>query len=259
MGKAMSLTDRLAEVGELLIGLGVAVVIIVVIAWLIGMAGPTDQRGDHAQSKRPTSDPPAKPGRDQHQERPPRASSCSGAGLDAPMVAALYIAPSAGRPMERTERAEAVAGRGLVGDRYHSEMGHWSGTDECEVTIIAQEDLDEIERLFDVRVQNGEHRRNIVLRNLPVQNLVGRRFQIGSASFGYERPRPPCAYIQMVSEAGMTKALGKRAGICVRCSKSGLIQEGDRVVISHVTVLQLLKHWVSQTLRARRTSGRLHR
>jgi MOSC domain-containing protein YiiM len=171
----------------------------------------------------------------------------------------LYIAAEAAQPMERVDRVVAVAGRGLAGDRYFLERGHWSGTDGCEVTIIAQEDIDEIERRSSVQVQNGQHRRNIVTRNLPVEILAGKRFRIGSASFGYERPRPPCAYIQMVSEPGMTRALGKRAGICVRCIRGGEILEGDQIVILSVTPLQALRYRAKAILERWQSKNRGHR
>ena len=226
----MSMTDKLAELSELLVGLGVAAVVLVLGAFLFGM---------HSENT---------PNRTSKKKAPPVAPPKDKRKTALPAVAALFIAPSAGQPMERVDGVDAIAGRGLVGDRYFLEKGHWSGTDGCEVTIIAQEDIDEIERLSDIQVKNGEHRRNIVSCNLPLDALIGKRFFIGSAFFGYERPRPPCAYIQMITEPGMAKALGRHAGICVRCIKSGAIQEGDQIKISQVTLLQALKYRVDVIL-----------
>ncbi len=237
----MSWAEKLAELQELLIGLGVAAAVLAVIAWLFGMTGTAKRHSDVTENKALLCEPTPEEGPTDDRQKP-ALDPGSGAETALPAVAALYIAPSAGKPMERADSVQAVAGRGLVGDRYFLENGHWTGTDECEVTIIAQEDIDEIERRSGVRIQNGEHRRNMVIRNLPIETLTGKRFRIGSASFGYERPRPPCAYIQMISEPGMTKALGRRAGICVRCIKSGVIQEGDRIVILNVTLLQALRY-----------------
>lgn len=253
----MSLTDRLAELYELLVGVGVAAAVLALIAWIITMTGSITGNGDGAETQPLSHEPTQEKGLTEDQVQP-AVDPRTGSRLVPPVVAALYISPSAGRPMQRSDRVEAVAGHGLVGDRYFLERGHWSGTDDCEVTIIAQEDIDEIERRYDVRIQNGEHRRNIVIRNLPIESLIGKRFHIGSASFGYERPRPPCAYIQMVSESGMTKALGKRAGICVRCIKNGVIREGDQVFISTATLLQALKYRTRVMLRRWRSSNQAH-
>ena len=243
----MSWIDRLAELYELLIGLGVAIAVLAVVAWFVTAAGGSGRESDGDSKESVSREPPrmAKGGEAKRQTEPPT-------------VAALYLAPSAGRPMERRERVDAVAGRGLVGDRYFLEKGHWSGTDGCEVTIIAQEDLDEIEGRSGLRVQNGEHRRNLVIRGLPIGALTGNRFRIGSAIFGYERPRPPCAYIQLVSEPGMAKALGKDAGICVRCIRSGEIREGDKIEILNVTPLQALRYRTGVLLQELKAGNRRH-
>ena len=247
----MSWTDRLAELYELLVGLGVAAAVLAFVAWFISATGSADRHGKGTQNQPPSGAPSPENIPTQDQRRGERT------GL--PAVEALYIAAEAGRPMERVDRVVVVAGRGLVGDRYFLERGHWSGTDGCEVTIIAQEDIDEIERRSSVQVQNGQHRRNIVTRNLPVETLAGKRFRIGSASFGYERPRPPCAYIQMVSEPGMTRALGRRAGICVRCIRGGEILEGDQIVILSVTPLQALRYRAKVIFQRYRLKSRGHR
>ena len=161
----MNLTERLAELQELLIGLGVAVAVLVVIAWLMGIAGSAERRGDGeprastAQAALQQTHMTRRHGQQTAQTRPRRRSPpCTSP-------------PGAGKPMERVAQVEAVAGRGLAGDRYLLETGHWSGTDDCQVTLIVQEDLDEIERQSGVAIQNGEHRRNIVVRNLPPGGL----------------------------------------------------------------------------------------
>lgn len=144
------------------------------------------------------------------------------------VVEAIFITPRGGAPMERVEEVEAVAGGGLHGDRYMTRAGHWSGIDECQVTLIEGEALDEITAGTDVRVTSGEHRRNIVIRGIHLEELVGGRFTVGEALLEFDRPRPPCGYIQSITQYGMTKALGKgRGGICARVVRSGVIRTGD--------------------------------
>ena len=63
-----------------------------------------------------------------------------------------------------------------------------------------------------------------------MNDLAGKRFSIGSAEFEYDRPRPPCHYVETITEPGMTRALsGGRGGICVRVVKGGLIRTGDPI------------------------------
>ena len=142
----------------------------------------------------------------------------------------IFVAPAGGERMQRVSEVEAVAGKGLAGDRYAERTGYWSGQDECQVTLIEGEGLDEI--AGEVAVTDGQHRRNIVTRGIEFSDLVGQRFQIGGAVLEYDRPRPPCRYIQSLTEKGMTRALGKgRAGICARVLESGPIRIGDEIEV----------------------------
>ena len=84
---------------------------------------------------------------------------------------------------------------------------------------------------FGVHVAAGEHRRNIVTRGIAHGELRGRRFAIGNVVFEYDRPRPPCSYVERITEPRMTRALGEGAGICVCVLESGIIREGDPIVL----------------------------
>jgi MOSC domain-containing protein YiiM len=145
-------------------------------------------------------------------------------------VEEIYVVSRGGQPMQPVAEVEAVEGRGLEGDRYFMRTGYWTDEDECQVTLIEAEGLDEIRGT--VQVSAGQHRRNLVTRGIKLHELIGKTFSIGDAVLEYDRPRPPCRYIQSVSEAGMTKALGHdRGGICARVVTSGIIHVNDRIEV----------------------------
>ena len=123
----------------------------------------------------------------------------------------IFVTGRGGAPMVAVDTVDAVAGQGLRGDRYSEHRGHWSPLDECQVTLVAGETLDEIEATFGVSVRAGEHRRNLVTRGLDLMNLYGRTFTVGDAVLAFDRPRPPCRYIASITEPGMTRALGRAA------------------------------------------------
>ena len=145
-------------------------------------------------------------------------------------VEAVFIAGKGGDPMQQLEEVEAVVDRGLRGDRYMERTGYWTDVDECQVTLIQGETLD---RISEVTVDSGEHRRNIVTRGIDLMKLVGKRFQVGEAELIFDRPRPPCGYIQTITQGGMTKALGGfNGGICARVLTGGMIRAGDSIGLS---------------------------
>lgn len=148
-------------------------------------------------------------------------------------VEEIYITERGSAPMERVEQVEAVAGKGLLGDRYMLGTGYWSNSkyDLCQVTLIAAEDVEAVARESELEITAGQHRRNIITRGIVLSELEGRTFKVGDALFEYDQPRPPCRYLQTITQPGMTKALGDgRAGICCRILESGLIRPGDQIV-----------------------------
>jgi MOSC domain-containing protein YiiM len=146
-------------------------------------------------------------------------------------VERIYVARGAGAPVERVEEVAAIEGCGLAGDRYSEGTGHWSRFGRvCQVTLIAAEDLDVIEKETGIRVRGGEHRRNVVLRGVKLGELrLFRRFRIGGATLEYVGPRSVCRYIERLTEPGMTQALKGRGGICARVIENGTARVGDEL------------------------------
>ena len=147
-------------------------------------------------------------------------------------VERIYVARGAGAPVERVEEVTAIEGCGLAGDRYCEGTGHWSRFGRvCQVTLIAAEDLDAIEKETGICVRDGEHRRNVVLRGVNLGDLRRRRFRIGGATLEYAGPRSVCRYIERLTEPGMTQALKGRGGVCAIVAESGTVRVHDKVVM----------------------------
>jgi MOSC domain-containing protein YiiM len=146
-------------------------------------------------------------------------------------VEGIFLAPEGGAQVKSVEAATALKDRGLEGDRYCEGTGHWSRFGRvCEVTFIAAEDLDEIERETGVSVNKGEHRRNVVTRGIDLKRMRrGERFYVGEVLFEYRGPRSVCRHIERLTETGMTQALKGRGGICARVIARGTIQVGDQI------------------------------
>jgi MOSC domain-containing protein YiiM len=148
-------------------------------------------------------------------------------------VESIFLAPEAGAEMKSVQAATALKGCGLKGDRYCAGTGHWSRFGRvCEVTFIAAEDLEDIERGTGVSVKNGEHRRNVVPRGINLKTVRrGERFLVGEVVFEYRGPHSVCRYIERLTEPGMTQALKGRGGICARVIENGTVRVGDEIEV----------------------------
>ena len=146
------------------------------------------------------------------------------------VVEEIYVTPEGSAEMERVEEIRAIEGCGLEGDRYCEGTGFWTPYgDVCEVTLIEDEHLDEIEQDYGLSIKNGEHRRNIVTAGIRLGELRRRRFQVGEVVLEYDRSRPPCRHVQDLTEPGMTRALRGRGGHCARVIRGGTIRAGDEI------------------------------
>lgn len=131
--------------------------------------------------------------------------------------------------MQSVDEIETVEGGGIKGDRYYEGTGFWTQYgDVCQITLIEGEHLDEIEAQ-GLAIKSGQHRRNIVTRDIDLLKLRGKKFKVGEAVLEFDRSRPPCKHVQDLSERGMTRALKNRGGICARVVEAGSIKPGDEI------------------------------
>lgn len=148
------------------------------------------------------------------------------------IVEEIFVTTQGSAAMQRVDEVKTIEGCGIQGDRYCEGTGFWTQYgDVCQITFVAAEDLDFIESELDIRVKDGEHRRNVVVRDVDLLSLRGKRFRVGEATLEYDRSRPPCKHVQDLTEPGMTRALKGRGGICARVISAGAIRAGDPIKI----------------------------
>lgn len=127
----------------------------------------------------------------------------------------------------------AISEVGLEGDRYVNGTGFWKLTDSCQVTLISAHDLEIAKARSSLEFDQGNHRRNLVISGMKSRSLEGRIFSIGDAIFKYQKPRPPCGYLDKIQGQGMARALGRHSGICLEILRSGQLTVGDEVNLIH--------------------------
>jgi MOSC domain-containing protein YiiM len=143
------------------------------------------------------------------------------------VVRALYIAPEPEVPLEAVTAAEAIAGRGLRGDRYAAGRGTFGrdGGLGHEITLIAAEALAALDEPLDA----AEARRNVVCEGVDLDALIGRRFRVGDVVLAGRRRCEPCAHLQRLTRPGVLRALAHRGGLRADILRSGTIRVGDPI------------------------------
>ena len=141
-------------------------------------------------------------------------------------VAHIFVAPARGAPTESVPAVEAVAGKGLRGDR-NFEKKKKRPADEA--TLIELEHIEAFTRETHLALTPGMPRRNIVTRGVRLNDLVGKRFTIGSAVFEGLELCEPCGLFAKRTHREILKFFPGKGGLRARIVTGGEIRVGDAV------------------------------
>lgn len=131
------------------------------------------------------------------------------------------------------DAAEAVAGQGLVGDRYFGVPAHY----DAQITFVA------VEVFRALQAEFGREdwlpvlmRRNVVIEGVPLNGLIGQPFTLDFGDHQVEflgaKHCAPCAWMDAALAPGAQKFLRGRGGLRARIVTSGMIAAGQAVLRS---------------------------
>jgi MOSC domain-containing protein YiiM len=124
----------------------------------------------------------------------------------------------------------AEAGRGLAGDRY-AERARRDG--DRQVTLVAAEHLDAVASFLGRKsVDPALVRRNILVRDVNLLALKGRRFRIGEARLEWTGECHPCSRMEEALGPGGYNAMRGHGGITARVLETGTIRLGDALALA---------------------------
>ena len=136
-------------------------------------------------------------------------------------VVAIHLTADHGGPVEAVASAQARAGMGLAGDR------HFHGDGDAEpgeaLTLVEEEVVE------DVGLPPGGTRRQVTVRGVRLNELIGRHFRVGAVEcYGVEICEP-CLVLERNTRPGIIRDLVHRGGINADILTNGTISVGDEV------------------------------
>ena len=155
-----------------------------------------------------------------------------------PQIQAIYIAPSAGEPMQAINEAELIPGQGIRGDRYAKGAGAFSQSQPVKIrhiSLIAQAGIaianEWLEAGGEPQFPEAQTRRNIVLSDISpaeLNQLLGKIFFLGNiACKGTELCTPCQRPAQLVNKPNFMDAFEGRGGLRAEILQPGVIKIGD--------------------------------
>jgi MOSC domain-containing protein YiiM len=138
-------------------------------------------------------------------------------------VISIHLVRCRNGSAEAVERAMVRTNYGLEGDW----RSRWNRGGQ--LTLIEAETLEEVGRLLGSPVPPGASRRQIVVRGVKLNELIGQRVRLGALRVFVETPCDPCSRMESTIGAGAETALEGRGGVRCHVLVGGELCVGDPI------------------------------
>jgi MOSC domain-containing protein YiiM len=136
-------------------------------------------------------------------------------------VEAIHLGAAREPELRAVDSVHAIAGKGLEGDRHFHDEGARPGQ---ALTLV------EAEVVESAGLPAGGTRRQLTVRGVRLNELVGKRFRVGEVEcYGVELCEP-CKHLEEMTRPGIIRELAHRAGINADILNDGTIAIGDEVM-----------------------------
>lgn len=146
-------------------------------------------------------------------------------------VVSIHIAPARGATTTSVPQVRAVPGKGVEGDRHFGRAKNDPDDPrpDREITLVEVEAIEALAREYDVRLEPGDARRNIVTRGVSLNDLVDRQFSVGETALRGLSLCEPCAHLASLTHERALRGLVHRGGLRAQIVSEGVIRVGDEV------------------------------
>ena len=144
------------------------------------------------------------------------------------IVYKIGIAKKNNQEIDKKESIEVVASKGIVGDRYF----HDFNGDREQITLIESENIDYYNNTFNTKFTYVEFRRNIITKNIKLNDLVGKTILVGNIKLKVNDLCRPCKDLQQrLGKSNIIKEFLRRGGLRCEILSSGTINVGDKITV----------------------------
>ena len=143
-------------------------------------------------------------------------------------VVKIGIASIKGNQIQNVDKVEAVQGKGLINDRKFKEKNQ----KECQITLIEIENINYFNNISKTNIPPVDLRRNIITKNIRLNNLVGKEFFVGKIKLKAHDLCRPCKYLQeSVQQKNTVKEFLHTGGLRCEILSNGIISVNNKIVI----------------------------
>ena len=142
-------------------------------------------------------------------------------------VVKIGIASIKGNQIQNVDKVEVLKGKGLQDDRKFSE----NNQKERQITLIEIENINYFNNISKTNIPPLNFRRNIVTKNVRLNDLVGKEFFVGNIKLKAHDLCRPCRYLQeSLQQKNVVKEFLYTGGLRCEILSSGKISVDDQII-----------------------------
>ena len=138
----------------------------------------------------------------------------------------LGIAAKNNQSIKEVNSIEVLANKGIVGDRHFNDFNDPYN----QLSLIESENIDEYNIKFGLDIPYINFRRNIITKGIQLNDLIGKKLQIGNVELeGVELCRPCKHLTEMLNQKNILKEFMRKGGLRCQILSSSKISIGDKI------------------------------
>ena len=143
-------------------------------------------------------------------------------------VLKLGITGNNNKKIVEVNSIDVLANKGIVGDRHFNEYND----PYCQLSLIESENIDYYNTKYGLNIPYTDFRRNVITKGINLNNLIGKKLQIGNVKVeGVDLCRPCKHLTEMLNHENILKEFLRRGGLRCQILSSSSISIGDEIKI----------------------------
>ncbi len=125
---------------------------------------------------------------------------------------------------------EVQKNKGIIGDRHYDEFND----PYCQLSLIESENIDDYNIKHSLNIPYIDFRRNIITKGIKLNNLVGKKLQIGEVKVEVIDLCRPCKHLsEILNQDNIIKEFLRKGGLRCQILSSSRIFVGDQIKITN--------------------------
>ena len=124
---------------------------------------------------------------------------------------------------------EVKKNKGIIGDRHYDEFND----PYCQLSLIESENIDDYNIKHSLNIPYIDFRRNVITKGIKLNNLVGKKLQIGEVKVEVIDLCRPCKHLsEILNQDNIIKEFLRKGGLRCQILSSSRIFVGDQIKIT---------------------------